>query len=190
MKYLLIPIFIIITSCSISKKSLLFENIKPNTEKREYKRILSIAMGKIPTRIFLENLNETLRKKFNSQNIQMEYFFLGSDRVTAIKTFESIPNKNSFDGLMVFIQNSDSFLDIINTTYDIGDSQFGYFKVSAQKIKFSQQFSIQLYDMKNLDASIWESSLGTSYDFTKVGLYDIVSDRIIEDLKLNRLLKL
>lgn len=163
----------------------LLTDVKSNAEQKEFKRILIVATGSSGARLFLDRLTNVLNSKFASENVTTSYDYLGyvpDEKIEIDKRFKDIIQNKSFDAVLYFGQ-SDKPINPVQINDFINRNS--HYRI----VRYQQTFSIQLFEFLHLQNAIWETELRLNFDFTQSPVYLSIADKIIGNLKLNKIVR-
>ena len=179
MKHFILYLFfilLIIPQLSNAQK-FTFKEIKHNTVKKDFKKVLILGFGAIETRLFLENLSAKIIDRLKTENIEAEYQYLGKKTE---RTDEEIKNRlhNQFDAFIVFSPLDTSLFSLKYRTISPAVFVPGVGTVNAtnasRTISYTQNFDIQLYEPGNGLVATWEAALKIDCDFSKQQIYSTI----------------
>lgn len=199
MKYFLLflPLLFLLTIPASSQKSIEFQTIKTNVQKKEIKTMLIAGAGTTPARIFLENLAEELGEDLKKKNIQSEYQYIGSDLKTVTGEITRLLKEAKFTTILVINQSDTTIVDrrggsngyvSIPTSSSTPAIPILYSPLLKKRSKlfFDQEFTLQLFEI-NQPVSFWDASLNVYSDLLKKAVYSNISKKIVESFQENKL---
>lgn len=168
-----------------------FAEIKADSLKHNFKKILIVSVGPKEPRAFSENLSEQLIKRLIAYSVQAEFNYLGKDTVEGKKKFILLDLQN-YDAVITLMP-ADSVYFTTRTTTDNGtfDSRLGapQFKTSSRFVFYAQTFNIQLFEPIQQDKIIWSTFLSVFFDPIKSKIYKDIAKVMISSFRKSNIIK-
>ena len=151
---------------------------KENKVEKQVQKLLVLAGGTIPTRIFADELYEDLKTDLRNNNVETEYLFLGNEEKTAYDKFMNAGNSKTFDAILLLTQAD---VPIIKEVY-LGT------EISMRSISLQQSMNIYIIEPGDLETSIMEGKIFMNYRLTKKSVYAKASKDLLNILKQNMII--
>lgn len=152
------------------------EVTKSNVAPKNYKNIAIAGFGTSVTRLFFDNLYDALSVRLLKSNISTENSFAGNDSVVVKIALNKLITSTAYDAVLLVLPNSTGYV----TEKNIANSS-----VTNQ---LEQNFKFAVFEKPGTDTAVWELSLNANIDFTQTKPYEALAKKIIESMKLNKLI--
>jgi hypothetical protein len=173
-------------SCASVKNPhyIIFEESKGNVAYKPIQHLLIVGAGKLPTRFFLDEMSNQLVKDLKQKGIAAQYYFLGSDSVTAKNKFSLLLSKNDSVPVMTFFETDFAFVRPIYDHYYV-PAPVALVVIKVKDVRYSQGFTLDLFVPSATPNIGWSSNLDINYNFRDPGLYTSISSQVLKSLKKN-----
>lgn len=148
--------------------------------------VLLIGAGKIPARLFLENLSGRMGAFLKAQNVQSNFLFMNTIPVP-FKIKDTTYSTETHDSYLVFKSAYEGYLDMNNKKFiAAGPGVYG----ESFGNQYLETFIISLYKQKETLQLIWRGKLELDFDIVNEQKYQKISNLIYKELlKKNVLIK-
>lgn len=150
---------------------------KYNFTPRHYKTIMMEGFGTSASRLFFDHLYEALALELYKADIILEKKFEvnGGD---ALAQSVSKPTQHvSHDAVLIIAPKPAASVNEKNITDPVHTNQI------------EQNYQLALYDRATADNPVWELILNITIDFTQEKPYQILAQKVFEDMKKNQLVQ-
>jgi len=182
-KFIVIVFLVSFYACDvmsdISRNELHYENIIKNEIPQQFKKILIASYGPSSTKLFVQEISETLKQEIEKKGIIVEEIFLGNDSESSNKNYNSLLLSKEFDGLLFIIPESNSIVT------ERTQPMLGF---EPRSIKQQQRLGFKMFNKKSLDTPIWRSLIRVNINITQSKNYSNIGSKIIKDMIGNYLL--
>ena len=169
-----------------------FTEIKTDSVKRDFKRILIVSFGSVEARSFCENLSEQLIKALTSDSIDAEFNYLGKDQAEGNRQFRTL-DKMRYDAVITLIPVDSAFYwtGNITTTTQSSNNVIGQMPITTRSrdVSYSQTFNIQLLETADQSKMLWSASLYVFFDPGKMKIYKDITKKILSSFRKSRIIK-
>jgi len=176
---------------SAKSQNYTFTEIKIDSIKREFKKILIVSFGSVEVRLFCENLSEQLIKTLMSDSIKAEFKYLGKDAVEGNKKFKAFVIQN-YDAIVTLIPKDSSLFRIDNTTRarQSSNNVTGPLQLTTRSrdVTYSQTFVIHLLEPADQKNMLWSASLSVAFDPGKMKIYKDIAKIILSSFRKSKLI--
>ena len=153
--------------------------------------ILLVGVGSTTTRIFLEDLSESILKGLKDENIVADYRYLGKSTAEAQSGLDTI-NKKGYKAILFFLPRGEASFDVqgdmnrISSNTSIGPITT---TTPTSRIEYQQDFSFQLFIPEANMERIWTASVGVSGDLSKSKNAKKIADKLLYSFKNNKYIR-
>lgn len=100
MKLLSLFVFILLALwCPAQSQDYIFTEIKTDSVKRSFRKIVIVSFGSVESRFFCENLSGQLLKELKPDSVGIEYIYLGKDAREGNREFKKV-SKENYDAIV------------------------------------------------------------------------------------------
>lgn len=160
---------------AFAKNSIKYFITKENKVEKHFQKILVLVAGKMPARIFTDELHENLKIDFKNIHIETEYIFLGNERKLALDNFMNVSRSKSYDAILLFIQEDGAKINEIYYETEI----------SIRSVSLIQTMNIYLMEVDDLDTPIMEAKIFMNFQLLKKSAYSKASKDLLNLLQGN-----
>ena len=192
-KFLSLLVLVLLTlSYSVKSQKYTFTEIKTDSIKRDFKKILIVSFGSVEARSFCENLSEQLIKTLMADSIEVEFKYLGKDAAAGNKEFKILAIQK-YDAIISLVpKDSASYWTNNNTTStQSSNNAIGQMPMTTRfrDVTYTQTFNIQLLEPVNQSKVLWSASLYVIFDPAKKKVYKEITKTILSSFRKSKLIK-
>jgi hypothetical protein len=149
--------------------------------------ILIIGIGSSTTRIFLDDLSQSVINRLTDDSIVAHYLYLGKTSTEAQSALDTV-NKKGYNAILFFFPQGSSFYDVqgsLNQT--TANTRLGPITTIAafSRIDYQQDFNLQLCIQDSEWKQIWTASLEVAGDLRKPKNAKNIAARLLSYFKTN-----
>ena len=135
------------------------------------------GFGASDARLIFENLYSPLSAALLKENITTEENFTRDNFADMASGLNKQERSYSYDAILIVIPQPIDFAAEKNIS-------------NAARTKLAgRNFKLAMLDRQGMGNSIWELTLNLNIDFTQAKFYEIVAEKILENMRLNKLVK-
>lgn len=193
MRLIYLPFLLLCWFNSLSQGNSKFSITQSQVDSLSYniKSILLIGMGSTTTKIFLDDLSNSIIKEFAKNNVIANYYFLGKTPDEAKSSLNTIDTKR-YNAILFFFPKGSSFFEAQGGVSQVTIyTRLGAFTpiIASSGIKYEQDFDFQLCITDQNMKRIWSASVEVSCDLSKPKTAKKVGDKVLSFFKLHKYLK-
>ena len=153
------------------------EVTKNNHVPRNYRKMLIESSGTSSTRLFFDNLYEALSTGLLKVNISTEKEFNANDFAHTFYPIDKFRQSQAYDAVLKI---SPGYADHLNEKNVM---------MATQANQFEHIFKFTIFDKQGRNNPVWELSLNINIDFTQAGPYQKLAEKILDNMKMDKLLQ-
>ncbi len=135
------------------------------------------GFGTSASRLFFDHLYEALTVELYKADIILENKFEVNGDAALAKSVSKPTSYISHDAVLIVAPKSAAGVNEKTITDPVHTNQI------------EQNYQLALYDRATADNPVWELILNIAIDFTQEKPYQILAQKVIEDMKMNRLVR-
>ena len=152
--------------------------IEQHSEPVKMERMLFVGAGKIPTRVFLENLSGRMKTVLKDKGITSDFLFMNNLPVP-FQLQDTTASASGYDTYLVFKSANDTYLDLHNKKYiAAGPGVYG----EGFGTQYVETFTVTLYRKNGTMQTIWRGKLEVDFDIVNETKYQKISNLLYKEL--------
>lgn len=169
------------------RNSIIFEEKQADILHKKIDSILLIGSGSITTRIFLDDLSQSIMKSLGNNRIFANYYYLGKTPGEAQSAFDTI-SKKGYKAILFFLPKGEPFFDVqgglnrTTTNTKIGPVSPAF---ATSRLDYQQDFNFLLCIPGTTMETVWSAFIGVSGDLGKSKAAKKVAAKLISYFKKN-----
>ncbi|HEX4957825.1 MAG TPA: hypothetical protein VFV46_06575 [Lacibacter sp.] len=176
----LIIMLIVVQSCVVIPtyvSNISLTTVEHDASLSKIDRVLLVGAGKIPTRVFLENLSGSMKSLLKENGITSDYLFMNTMPVPF--RLQDSAATSTYDAFLVFRTANDTYLDLHNKKYiAAGPGIYG----EGFGTQYTETFTITLYRPEATLKTIWRGKLEVDFDIVNETKYHKITKLLYKEL--------